>query len=88
VTVLNRMAGAAMRSIGTTDDGPSAAESLAPKGDLPVVICAGVVRTATDLESARFIALDMALEKRADAYVLKPILRVSSTVEVTVKDLA
>lgn len=59
-----------------------------PDGTKPVVVCRGVTTEAKDMDDAQRIAEGEAHTKSADAYILKPVRRISPKREVTSTDLS
>jgi hypothetical protein len=58
-----------------------------PSGNKPIVICAGLVEECKDLDAAQAKAEELAHQKSADAYILKPIKRVAPKRDVVTTDL-
>lgn len=56
-------------------------------GDKPVVICGGVAKEAKGLVEAQAFAESMAHAQNADAYILKPVKKVSPKRDVVTTDL-
>src|SRR5262249_29642397 len=59
-----------------------------PDGTKPVVICAGNVEEAKDMDDAQRKAEAAAHQKSADAYILKPVRRISPKREVVSTELS
>lgn len=57
-------------------------------GNKPVVVCGGEVKEAKDLDEAQGIAESVAHSKSADAYVLKPVRKVSPKRDVVTTELS
>jgi hypothetical protein len=59
-----------------------------PDGTKPVVICGGEIKEAKDLEQAQAYAEELAHSKSANAYILKPVRRVSPKRDVVTTELS
>lgn len=59
-----------------------------PSGSRPLVICLGVIHEAANLTEAIDLAEDLSHRHHAEAFVLKPIKKISPTHHVEMKDLA
>lgn len=57
-------------------------------GTKPVVVCAGEVKEAKDLDEAQSIAESLAHQKSADAYILKPVRKVAPKRDVVTTEIA
>jgi hypothetical protein len=56
-------------------------------GNKPIVICGGQIEECKDLDAAQLKAEELAHQKSADAYILKPIKRVAPKRDVVTTDL-
>lgn len=56
-------------------------------GNKPIVVCAGCVQEADDMDKAQALAESLAHSKGADAYILKPVKKVAPKRDVVTTDL-
>ncbi len=57
-------------------------------GTKPVVVCGGTLEEAKDMDAAQSRAEELAHQKSATAYILKPVKKVSPKREVVTTDIA
>ncbi len=57
-------------------------------GTKPVVVCGGTLEEANDMDAAQSRAEELAHQKSATAYILKPVKKVSPKREVVTTDIA